>query len=224
MRRDLDERRANRPPRKKKATGRPKKGSAIDPAVMRIGADGKLQQATDPSKRLTDARHEIFAVAYVHNGCIAKHAAEKAGYERPQTEGSKLRRRADIAARIDFLMTDIGLTRNLVKSKLSRDILGNIADFQDFLDQKKTLVELRAEGIDTSVIKKVKIMTKNGFETREVEMYDSAAATIHLAKILGMVADTNVNVRVSGFVEVLKSASTDELARLAAALSTPSAN
>ena len=67
---------------------------------------------------------------------------------------------------------------------------GSFGDFVPFLDGKKTLEELRAEGVDVDAAEKVEVTWHaDGSVSRMVSMPDRGRALAVLAQLLGMYDD-----------------------------------
>ena len=172
---------------------------------------------------LTD-RQRLFCFAYVGEcHCNATQAAIRAGFSEDSARAiaSETLHRPGVRAVIQELLILSGCTPEAVKDTLGRHMGANVADFEPWLNGKKSLTELHAEGIDTGLVKSAKVKTvpmRSGatLTLREIELHDAQSAAVHLARLFGMIENRH-KVEHSGSVDLvagLRDLSDEELQRL----------
>lgn len=146
-----------------------------------------------PHVRLTKyglgAKQAQFVLHYLT--CFnATKSAISAGYSArtASSKGCQLVRHPKVAKAIRELLDEVGLTVSRVKRELGKMVFGvDIADYEPWLRGMKTLQELRAEGIDTSVLEGVAItdtISNNVSSTkRQMRTPDKLAAIKLLMRI-----------------------------------------
>ena len=140
----------------------------------------------DQEHKLTK-KQQTFVASYLSNGFNATRAAIEAGYSRKSAYsiGSENLRKPEIAAAIAEGFEERGITPALCKVILGEVACDtDMADFEPWLQGKKTLAQLRAKGVNTSLVKAARI-TETG--TRSIELHDRLAAVRELNRVLGIV-------------------------------------
>ena len=158
--------------------------------------------------------HRKFVLAYL------KHFNETqayidAGYnvstrQIANVNGSRLLASAKVAAAVKEMLCVVGVTPDRLKCWLAELAAGNdIADFQG-LFEGETLTDLRAKGIKTRLIKKIKAtrrVVKDGnsfvpLEDVSIELYDRQAALETLAKTMAMLTERIQHEGITATVEM----------------------
>ena len=139
------------------------------------------------SNRLT-GKQQAFVAAYLSNGFNGTKAAVEAGYavDSAHVEGSRLLRNAKVVAVIEQAFKDKGISAGAVEILLSIIALdSDVTDFEPWIKGEKTLEQLRADGVDTRVVKSA---TVSG-NTRKLELHDRLAAAREIVRVLGLVTE-----------------------------------
>lgn len=172
--------------------------------------------------RLTD-KQKVFVVEYMKD-LNASRAARAAGYSAASAGaiGSENLRKPDIAAAVSEQLKTCGVSPERICLRLASIVFGrDLADFEAYLTGRKSLVELRQEGVDTSMVRKAVSRTTRqagGMERtrRELELLDPLAAVRELNRVLGIVSEKR-SVDIGGSLD-LSGLSDEELRRLAHAI------
>lgn len=140
----------------------------------------------------------------------AKNAAIRAGYTPATARNAyawintengatptKPRVRAEIDRRMAELSRRTGITAERVMMELARIAF---ADFTDVADAKTGAVNPTARRQDTAAIASVRVKKGDGFEEREVRLYDKTRALELIGKRLGMFTE---NVKLTGPLPVI---------------------
>ena len=175
-----------------------------------------MTNKTDKPNDLT-GKQQAFVAAYLSNGFNATKAAVEAGYapDSAHVEGCRLLRNAKVAAAIARTFQDKGIAPETVQI-----LLGNVAfeaditDFEPWIKGKKTLAQLRAEGVDTRAVKSATDSPRG----RRIELHDRLAALKELGRILGLVTSKHEITKRLRAEPNLKNMTDEELERLACAL------
>lgn len=144
------------------------------------------------------ARQRSFVVEYMRD-FNATQAAVRTGYSlrSARSIGSENLTKPNITKAIEEQLVKAGVTSDRIMVELAKMAFGmDIADF-DGLAQGKSLSELRAAGVPTRFVKKIKTRREvegrgedqKTFEVREYEMHDPVRALEDLAKIKKMFTD-----------------------------------
>ena len=162
----------------------------------------------DPGDELTH-RQAAFVRAYLSNGFNATKAARDAGYAAgtAHAEGSRLLRNVKVVEVLKPLLDAI-ITPERIKCELAQmAVETDVADFEDWLKGGGTLQELRATGVDTRQIKKIKVTRRvighgdeaEPYDDVAIELYDRQAALEKLGRVHAMFTDKteNLNVKIS---------------------------
>jgi len=161
------------------------------------------------------AKQQAFVSEYLANGFNATRAAITAGYSKKTaySMGSENLRKPEIAAVIEEALEEQGITPVACKILLGEVALDtDVTDFEPWLRGQKTFKQLRAEGVNTSLVKTARITDKG---TRSIELHDRLAAVKELNRLLGLVTKKH---EIKGQVEDgldFQNMSDDELKRLA---------
>ena len=168
----------------------------------------KLEELTEKQRQ--------FVLHYLQNGFNATQAAISAGYSKDSARviGCENLTKPDIQDAIKEHIDRIGITPEKIKSAVAEIAFADPADF-DRLSRQYSLAELREDGCNTRVVKKIKTrMEAEGdrddpqyFEVREVEFYDRLSALEKLAKIYAMMTDVQ---RVEGEMKLYDSEHTPD--------------
>ena len=148
-------------------------------------------------KNLTD-KQAIFVSEYVINGFNATKAALKAGYS-PDTAysmGPRLLKNVEIASEVKKRIEEI-ITPEYVKSELAGIAAVDMAEYEEILASGMSMKEMRAEGVDTRMIKRIKATRRivgkgdNAYPVEDVtvELHDRQAAIVNLGKTLALFTD-----------------------------------
>ncbi len=159
-------------------------------------------------------KQEAFVCAYLQNGFNATKAAKTAGYaeDSARVTGCQNLTNPNIAEAINARLDSEGITPARIKIAIAKIAFdSDAADFEAWLASGKTLVELRAEGFNTSLVKSISITSKGA----KLELYSSLDALDKLAKIHGMYTE-NIDVTSKGKgIQSLPGLSKEDLAILA---------
>ena len=141
------------------------------------------------AERLTD-RQRVFVDCYLGEHFLnATRAALAAGYS-PKCaaqQGSRNLAKPHIRHYIDQRLRKHGITADRVLEEKARIVFGGtIADFELFLVGRKTMAELEAEGVATSVVARAKSVATRYGVSYSITLRDKVAALRDLAKLLGM--------------------------------------
>lgn len=137
-------------------------------------------------------RQQAFVISFLNSGDFnASNAARAAGYDDTGTgairvRGHQLLRNPRVAAVIAAAFARHGVDASAIRLLLSALAFdADLADFQPWIDEHKTLVELRNEGVDTRMVKEAVVSDKG----RRIVLHDRVAAARDLARLLGLVVD-----------------------------------
>ncbi len=191
--------------------------------VDQNGGNGELDKPLTPQEMK-------FVQLYVEGGGNGVQAYKQAGYSGKASDGgasgaSRLLKRAKVSRAIAAALVEAGYSPDGVRSKLMVLAANDPRDFEPWFLGKKTLEELSAAGVDTSVIQEMMLQikpTKDGDQiTRKLRFHDAQLATPTLGRRLGLL-DEKRHLTVSGLVGVgaldLRDKSPEELASIQAAL------
>ena len=146
-------------------------------------------EGASPAERLTD-RQRVFADCYLGEHFLnATRAARAAGYSDKcaAQQGSRNLAKPHIRRYIDQRLRKHGITADRILAEKARIVFGgNIADFELFLVGRKTMAELEAEGVDTSVVARAESVATRYGVSYSITFRDRLAAARDLAKLLGM--------------------------------------
>ncbi len=140
---------------------------------------------TMPDRARLPHKQRLFVAAYLENGFNATKAAETAGYSKRSaaTQGSRMLRNDNIIRALDMELKRRGLTPEDCHCLLKEIATADLADFEPYLSGDKTLTELRAEGINTSVVRSARIDSKGN---RYLELCDTVSALDRVMRAIGM--------------------------------------
>ena len=144
-----------------------------------------MKKNTQEPKKLT-GKQQAFIAAYLSNGFNATKAAIEAGYGKAgaHVEGCRMLRNPKIARVIAEAFRDKGIAPETVQILLSSVAFdADLSDFEPYLSGRKTLEQLRADGVDTRAVKSA----TTGPRGRRIELHDRLAALKELGRILGLV-------------------------------------
>lgn len=117
----------------------------------------------------------------------ASEAARRAEYAKPGQQGHRLLKNVEIAAEIARRVADRAMTADEVLIRLADQARGSLADFADVRDGVPNGLFLNFEKAKAAgklhLIKKLKY-NPQGYP--EIELYDSQAALVHIARVLGL--------------------------------------
>ena len=140
-------------------------------------------------------RQKAFVLSYLET-FNATRAAKEAGYSAKTAfeMGAENLRKPKILLVINELLESVGITQERILKKFAKFTRGDIADYEGIF-YGKTLKQLRKDGVDTSLIKKLKtkrlIVGKDEeqqeYEIIDFELIDPVRANKDLAEIIGMV-------------------------------------
>ena len=115
-------------------------------------------------------KQRAFVAEYLSNGFNATKAAIKAGYSKASahTEGSRLLRNVKVAGAIAQAFQEKGINPAAIEILLAVVAFdADVADFEPWVNGEKTLDQLRADGVDTKVVKSATINAQGG---RRIEL------------------------------------------------------
>lgn len=202
-------------------------GCGIGSGVTSIPDNAPMTPAEEAShelKPLTE-QQKLFVRFYLKSFSPSK-AAAAAGYSDTSCKSYcyDLLRLPEIQAEVARLLDKAGLTEQRIKTELAEIALGmDAADYEGVLSGK-SLKDLRASGIDTRQIRKVKATRKFHhvagesveFEQVELELLDRQRALEKLADIRGLVTrKQEISGPGGGPIEIRENVSEDELLRRA---------
>jgi hypothetical protein len=235
----------NKPAQKPAAKPKTRRRKSVaKPPVSRNRSKTQLAKKIDDQARNIDAearksafqslttKRQLFVLKYLE-GYNATKAYLEAGY-RPvaaRSCASRLLTNANIQAAVREMHEAHGVGAEPVKMAIAKIAVGSdIADFEEYLSGETTLTQLRAEGVDTSLVQRVVETTRelaNGAKTvrREIRMYDRLTALALLARVLGLVVEGRVHsgkidgasTRLLLTTQELREMSDEEVGRLACA-------
>jgi phage terminase small subunit len=159
-------------------------------------------------------KQRAFVAEYLSNGFNATRAALAAGYSKKTAYsiGAENLKKPEIAAEIARGLEEHGITAESLKVLLGEVAWDtDVADFEPWLRGEKTLEELRAAGVNTSLVKTARV-TERG--ARSIELHDRMAAVKELARVLGLVTKKH-EVTARSRMPDLSSLSDEELERRA---------
>ena len=171
--------------------------------------------AGNSGQRELTPKQGAFVTEYLSNGFNATRAAIAAGYaeESAYSQGSRLLRHDEIAAKIETEFAKRGIRPTQCKILLGEVAFDtDITDFEPWLQGKVTLEELRASGVNTSLVKSSRISDKGA---RSIELHDRLGAVKEINRVLGLVTQKH---EIAGQVAVdvdLSEMSNEELGRMA---------
>ena len=127
-------------------------------------------------------RQKMFWCYYLRGGCRSKkQAAIDAGYgeRHAATVGSEIYCSKKGRKLMGYFFDEMGITGQSLLADLQRMNSTDMADYEPVVQGKKTLAELREDGVDTSLIRKYKV----GPTGVEIGTYDRLRAISEMAKI-----------------------------------------
>ncbi len=135
------------------------------------------------------ARQQTFVQHYRQGGdpvaaCIA---AGYSGARAARRAGELLRQPGVQRALAELQEERTALLR--LRAALERIVFGaDMADFEDFIEGRATLAELKARGVDTSLVRRVVVRGESGrgVPYRSLDLYDRLMAAQRLARLLGV--------------------------------------
>jgi len=143
-------------------------------------------------ERLND-RQRAFVLHYIGDcGFNATRAAIASGYSETTAYSiaSENLKKPEVREAIREELAHASLTPETIKRKLTSMATANIADFEPFINGGKTLCQLKAEGVDTSLIESVEVYAdKDGNRRRKVKLYSAKGCMDSLIRVLGMAED-----------------------------------
>ncbi len=153
-----------------------------------ITEGAKAQETLRAIERRMIPKHRRFYRAYLTHDCNATKAAIAAGYVETSARryGSELLTNPDIQAAIDLALQAEGFKAAFCIRRTHAYASARLAQFEPWLLGAKTLDELEADGVDTSLVKSATISETKYGETRRIELYDGQRATETLAKMHGL--------------------------------------
>jgi len=117
----------------------------------------------------------------------AKEAGYKGGYNTVSTIGIQNLQKPTIKAAIQESLEKLGITPQRVKSEIAQIAMSaDLADFEPWLEGKKTLRQLRAMGIDTRLVSGATKTVGEDSVKRQIKLLDRQKALTDLTKILGI--------------------------------------
>ena len=137
--------------------------------------------------------------------------------------GYETLRNPHVAAAVAELLEAEGITPDRIKIHLAAIFFGSdLADFSPYLTGEKTLDELRADGVNASLVKRARARahdtSRKDEQTtttiREIELHDRLAAVRELNRVLGIVSEKREIRGGMGLLDT-KNISIEELKRLA---------
>ena len=138
------------------------------------------------SARSLSTKQLAFVVEYVAGGFNATKAAKAAGYSErtADRQGSRLLKNVEISDAIRDAMKAAGVRAEVLMDRLMEiAVEADLVDFAGFLSGKETLLQLRARGVNTKLIKSVTVTKrKDGSAFRRIELHDSLTAARELLK------------------------------------------
>ncbi len=205
-------------------------GNSRKKRVVAKAKDGE----TRPALATLSAQHRKFVIAYLQHFNASK-AALDAGYAKGNTrwQGHHLTTNPNVRAAIDEGVAEFALSKETVVQRFAEVFMGaDLADFEDYATGDKTLAQLRADGVNTRVLKGVRIRrtvhrtkgvkgkigaTEVVTETRNVELNDPMRAGSEIARMLGYVIERHAHGLDMGWLAELQEMSDEQLLREAEA-------
>ena len=137
---------------------------------------GAFEQLNDRRRRFVKGLAEGRTIAEAHR---------RAGYRsrRPWDDGWKLKQQPKVAAALEEVRQQTGLTVEALADSLEGLLQADLADFEPWLLGQKTLGELRDEGVPTHAVRDARVHTNGG---RSIALYDRLSAIDLLCKLLGL--------------------------------------
>ncbi len=179
-------------------------------------------------KELT-LQQKKFVRLYVQGGGNGAKAYVGAGYSKngKNAGASRLLANVNVSRAIQAALADAGYTPNGIRSKLMAFVVNDPRAFEPWFLGEKTLEQLAAGGLDTTVIQEILVTVKPTAQgdqvTKKLRFYDAQLAVTTLGRMLGLL-DERKHLSVSGMVGVaaldLRDKSAEELATIHAALTT----
>ncbi len=151
------------------------------------------EQSEHPAFDALKDKHKAFVKAYLQTFNAQKAYLAIGGKSvNPNASGYIMLHYENVRAAVKERMDDLGITPERIKSEYAAIAFdADLADFDGALTgvDKKTLKDLRDEGLNTKFIKSIKrTQGKNG-ESVTVELLDRLTALGYLAKIYAMVTE-----------------------------------
>ncbi len=162
----------------------------------------------EESEKLNNQQRK-FVRKYLENGFNATRAAKDAGYapKNAHVQGHELLRNLKVCAYLKPLLDEIISPGRIIAELALMAVETDVADFEDWLKGGGTLKELRATGVDTRQIRKIKVTRRvighgdeaEPYDDVTVELYDRQAALEKLGRVHAMFTDKteNLNVKIS---------------------------
>ncbi len=188
-----------------------------------MSKDAEKSAAAKSALQSLPAQHRKFVQAYLKT-FNATQSAREAGYSAKsrhnlETQGYDLLRNSEVRAAVEEGLTEENVDKAAVVRFFAGIMYGSdIADFAPFIEGNKTIEQLRKAGVNTRLIKSISIRhTKDGVESRSIELHDAQSAGREVGKLLGFIVQ---QLRHSGdreWLDALRGMSDEALQRLAKA-------
>jgi hypothetical protein len=157
----------------------PEPGVLWEPLTHRCGDDCRTLAQRLGAFGLSH-RESSFLTHYLGNGGNGTAAAIAAGYAPKSAANAayRLLRNDEISRALSAMESaDIAQIESLRRRAAEIAVHGDLADFQPFLDGEKTLAELRAEGVNTALVRRATVkLCPGGAVSRTIELYDALTA------------------------------------------------